>query len=387
MNTVKCFKYRLYPTQAHEHAFVQFAGCRRFVWNWALARKQETYKTTGKSVNYNTLAAELVALKRQEKTAFLKECHSQVLQQALMDLEAAYKAFFEKRARFPRFKSRKTTPRAFRIPQHVSVVDGHVSIPKIGLVKGVVHRPLEGVVKSATVKQDATGAWYVTFVCHIEQPELSARTAHTPVGIDLGLSSFVTLDTGEKVDAPCFYRRAERKLKRLQRRVSRCAKGSTSRKRTRLALARQHQKVRNQRNDFLHKLSTKLVREHDTICIEDLNVKGLARTKLAKSFNDAALGTFLRMLEYKAMWSYRQVVQVSRWFPSTKTCNACRYLHEIALSEREWTCPDCGRFHDRDVNAARNIKQEGLRLLAVGSTESQNAAGARVRLGIPSNVL
>lgn len=387
MSNVKCFKYRLYPTQAQEHTLVQFAGCRRFVWNWALARKQETYTATGKSVTYNTLAAELVTLKRESSTAFLKDCHSQVLQQVLMDLEAAYKSFFEKRSRLPRFKSRKTTPHTFRIPQHVTVVGGRVSIPKIGLVNARIHRPLEGVVKSATVKQDATGAWYVTFVCHIEQANITNRTTDTPVGIDVGLTSFVTLDSGEKIDAPRFYRRAERKLKRLQRKVSRCAKGSAGRKKARIALARQYQKVSNQRNDFLHKHSTKLIQDHDTICIEDLSVKGLVRTKLAKSFQDAALGTFLRMLEYKAAWGYRQVIRVSRWFPSTKMCHACGCLHHLTLSDRHWVCTDCGASHDRDVNAARNIKQEGLRILAVGSTESQNAAGAYVRLGVPSNVL
>ena len=367
-------------------AFVQFAGCRRFVWNWALARRQDVYKTTGKIIRYHALAAELVALKRDEKTAFLKDCHSQILQQVLMDLEGAFKNFFEKRAGFPRFKSRKTTLRAFRIPQHVTIVDGKVSIPKIGLVKAVIHRPLEGVVKAATIKQDATGAWYVTFVCHREQPVISARTVLKPVGINVGLTSFITLDSGEKVDAPRLYRRSERKLKRLQRKLSRCTKGSTGRGRARRALARQHQQVKNQRNDFLHKLSTNLVQEYDTICIENLSIKGLARTKRAKSFHDAALGTFVRMLDYKAERQYRQVVRVSRWFPSTRMCHACGCLHDLTLSQRHWTCTNCGASHDRDVNAARNIKHEGLHLLAAGSAESQNAAGADVRRGTPRNL-
>ncbi len=369
MNTIKCFKYRLNPTAPQEQAFRQFAGCRRFVWNWALARKQAVYQATGKRIGYQALAGELVDLKRQPETVFLKECHSQVLQQVLMDLEGAFKSFFEKRSRFPRFKSKKQTAHAFRIPQNVMLVDGRVSIPKIGLVKASIHRPLEGTVKSATIKQDATGAWHVTFVCHIEQPDRTARTAFNPAGIDVGLTAFVTLDDGTKVAAPRLYRRSERKLKRLQRQVSRCAKGSTSRNRARVALARQHQKVSNQRNDFLHKLSIKLVREFDTICIEDLNIKGLAKTKLAKSFNDAALGTFLRMLDYKAAWWYRQVIRVSRWFPSTKMCNTCGGLHTLTLADRQWVC-GCGASHDRAVNAARNIRDEGVRLLTVGSTVS-----------------
>lgn len=386
MMTVKCFKYRLMPTAAHELVFRQFAGCRRFVWNWALARKQETHKATGKSLNYNALAGELVDLKRQPATAFLKECHSQVLQQVLMDLESAFKNFFEKRAKFPRFKSKKRTPHAFRIPQNVTIVDGKVSIPKIGLVNAKIHRPLEGTVKSATVKQEASGEWYVTFVSHIEQPDIEARTANNPVGIDVGLESFVTLDSGEKVVPPKFYRKAERKLKRLQRRVSRCAKTSHNRSKARKELARQHQRVRNQRNDFLHKLSISLIRQFDTLCIEDLNIKGLARTKLAKSFSDAALGSFVRMLDHKAVWHYRQVVRVSRWFPSSKTCFACGCIQQLELSDRQWTCSACGTWHDRDVNAARNILAEGLRLLAAGSAESLNATREQVRLPIGSTV-
>lgn len=312
MVIVKCFKYRLLPTGVQEAAFRQFAGCRRFVWNWALARKQETYKATGKSLNYNMLASELVELKRQPDTAFLKECHSQVLQQGLMDLESAFKNFFERRAKFPRFKSKKRTPHTFRIPQNIRIVDGKVSIPKIGLVNAKVHRPLEGTVKSATVKQEASGEWYVMFVSHIEQPDVAVHSVNNSVGIDVGLESFVTLDNGKKVTSPKFYRKAERKLKRLQRRVSRCAKTSRNRSKARKQLARQHQRVRHQRNDFLHKLSICLIRQFDTLCIEDLNVKGLARTKLAKSFNDAALGAFIRMLDYKAVWWYRRVVRVNR---------------------------------------------------------------------------
>ncbi len=386
MQTVKCFKYRLLPTTTQELAFRQFSGCRRFVWNWALARKQETYKATGKSLNYNALAGELVELKRQPDTAFLKECHSQVLQQVLMDVESAFKNFFERRTNFPRFKSKKRTPHAFRIPQNVSIVDGKVSIPKIGLVNAKIHRPLEGTVKSATVKQAASGEWYVTFVSHIEQPDIAARSANHPVGIDVGLESFVTLDNGEKVAPPKFYRRAERKLKRLQQRVSRCAKTSRNRSKARKQLARQHQRVRNQRNDFLHKLSIDLIRQFDTLCIEDLNMKGLVRTKLAKSFSDAALGSFVRMLEYKAVWWYRQVVRVSRWFPSSKTCFTCGCIQHLELSDRQWMCSACGTRHDRDVNAARNIVAEGVRLLAAGSAESRNATGGQVRLPTGSTV-
>lgn len=203
-SSLKCFKYRLIPTSAQEVTLCQFTGCRRWVWNWALAQKQETYKATGKRLTYNALASELVDLKRQQETSFLKECHSQILQHVLMDLESAFKNFFERRAKFPRYKSKKRTHHAFRMLQNVTIVDGKVSIPKIGLVNAKVHRPLEGTVKSATVKQEASGEWYVTFVSHVEQPDIAARTANRPVGIDVGLKSFVTLDCGEKVSPPKF---------------------------------------------------------------------------------------------------------------------------------------------------------------------------------------
>jgi putative transposase len=384
MQATKCFKYRIEPTQEQEQRFLSFAGCRRYVWNWALSRKQEVYKTTGKSIGYNALAAELVSLKRQPDTVFLKECHSQVLQQVLMDLETAFKNFFEKRARFPKFKSRKRTSPAFRIPQNVSVVDGKVSVPKLGLVKARIHRPLEGTVKSATIKQEADGHWYVVFVAHIEIAELEPTT-HSPVGIDVGLESFLTTDDGDKVKPPKFYRKAERKLKRLGRQFSRCQKQSRRRTKAKQRLARYHRRISNQRADFLHKLSHSFATRHDTICIEDLNLKGLVKTKLAKSFSDAALGSFVRMLDYKAIWHNSQIVRVGRFYPSSKTCHDCKNVQSLELSDRNWICLSCGVIHDRDTNAAKNILSEGLRILVAGMAKSQNASGGNVRLATASS--
>jgi putative transposase len=401
MDAMKCYKFRLKPTAEQEALFVQFAGCRRFVWNWALARKTAVYKETGKGINYNALAGELVALKKQPETAFLKESHSQVLQQTLMDLDKAFGAFFDKRARFPRFKSRKRSPHAFRFPQNVTIDGNSISVPKVGRVKAIIHRPTEGVLKSATIKQEA-GAWYVVFVSHVTLPDVPVSCAN-PVGIDVGLESFVTLSDGEKVGyplkvgAPKFYRKAERKIARLSRQVSRCEKQSKRWQKARARLARFHATVANRRNDWLHKLSARLVSEHDTICIEDLNIKGLVKTKLAKSFHDAALSTFLRQLEYKAQWNCGQVVKVGRFFPSSKTCHECGARVKLSLSDREWLCGACGVLHDRDINAAVNILKEGLCIsrlapsclhdaatppklysLAGGTLDSLNALGAGV---------
>jgi putative transposase len=380
MEITKCYRYRLNPTKEQEALFVQFAGCRRFVWNWALARKTAFYKETGKGIGYNALAAELVALKKLPETSFLKESHSQVLQQTLMDLDKAFGAFFEKRARFPRFKSRKRSPHAFRFPQNVTIDGNTISVPKVGKVKAIIHRQPEGVLKSATIKQEA-GKWYVVFVAHVELSDVKNSegvsvpvSCANPVGIDVGLESFVTLSNGEKVAPPKFYRKAERKLAKLQRQLSRCEKQSKRRQKAKAKVAHFHATVANRRNDWLHKLSARLVKEHDTICIEDLNIKGLVKTKLAKSFHDAALSTFLRQLEYKAQWHYGQVLKVGRFFPSSKTCHECGARVQLTLSDREWLCGACGVLHDRDINAAVNILNEGLCLSRLAPSCLHDAA-------------
>jgi putative transposase len=377
MQIVKCFRYRLSPTTEQEQQFLQFSGCRRHVWNWALHRKKAHYLEHKQNLTYNVLAGELVLLKKERE--FLKECHSQILQQSLMDLDSAFKAFFEKRAKYPKPKKKHVCPNAFRIPQNVFVVGGRVSIPKIGKVKAVIHRPLEGLVKSATVKQDSDGNWYITFVCHAELAD-KVPTFDNPVGIDVGLESFITLDNGEKVEPPKFFRKGQKKLKKLQQAVSRCPKGSQNRKKAKAKVARQHCKTRNKRNDFLHKLSKSLMERYDTFCIEDLNLKGLVKTKLAKSLSDASLGKFLRMLEYKAQWEGKTVIKVGRFFASSKTCHTCGHKQSLELSDRKWVCDGCGTFHDRDINASQNILSEGLRLVASGIGDTQNAFGGDVRL-------
>jgi putative transposase len=383
MKLQRCYRFRLDPTPEQEQAFRQWAGCRRFVWNWALERKRAVYQESGDSIGYNQLAAELVKLKQQPPTAFLKECDSQALQQTLRDLDRAFINFFQKRARYPKRKRRKRTPHAFRIPQRVTVDGDRVRVPKIGRVKGRLHREMEGTIKSATIKQAAGGYWFVTFVTHFEK-EAGEPTADRPAGIDVGLESFATFDDGRKVAWPRFYRQQELKLKRLHRRLSRCRKGSRNRAKARRRLAGGSAKVRNQRHDWLHKRSREIVGDHDTVCIEDLNLKGLVKTKLAKSFSDAAHGNFARMLEYKGLWHDCQIVKVGRFFASTKACHECGQRQSLSLGERRWVCDRCGAEHDRDVNAARNILREGLQILAAGHAESLNACREAVRLATAS---
>ena len=296
------YRYRLNPTAEQEAQFRQFAGARRFVWNWALGRKREHFQQTGKTLSYNDLAAELTRLKQQPDTAWLRDMDSQSLQQALRDLDSAYQHFFrrvrkgEKKKGFPKFKSRKTDTPRFRIPQRVTVDGSFVSVPKIGMVRVVLHRPLEGTTKGATFKQEACGHWYISLVVEQQIAPKEDRPVVSHIGIDVGLKSLAVLSTGEIIDNPRWYRTQSRKLRRAQKALSRKVKGSRNRGKARTQVARLHQKTRNQRNDFLHKLSTDLIRHSDLVSIEDLNVRGLAKTKLAKSVLDAGWGMFRAML-------------------------------------------------------------------------------------------
>ena len=381
------YRYRLNPTVAQEILLNQFAGARRFVWNWALDRKKTHYQQTGGTLGFAALSEELTRLKQQPETAWLREMDSQSLQQALRDLDSAYQHFFrrvkrgEKHKGFPRFKSRKTDTPRFRIPQRVELHAESVAVPKIGMIRAVIHRPLEGVTKGATFKREPDGHWYVCIVAEQQIAPRTDRPVHTHVGVDVGLKSLAVYSTGETIPNPRWYRTQSRKLRRAQQALSRKVKGSHNRGKARVVVARLHQKIRNQRSDFLHKLSTDLVRHFDLVSIEDMSVRGLAKTKLAKSVLDAGWGMFRAMLEYKADRNDSHVVAIGRFFASSKMCGACGWIHELSLSMREWDClnPACGVHHDRDLNAARNIDYEGKRLfdlrVAAGHAETQNACG------------
>ncbi|NTV63349.1 MAG: IS200/IS605 family element transposase accessory protein TnpB [Oscillochloris sp.] len=379
------YRYRLTPTVAQANLLNQFAGARRWVWNWALDRKMAHYRQTGETLGFAALSEELTCLKQQPQTSWLREMDSQSLQQALRDLDSAYQQFFrrvrrgEKRKGFPRFKSRKTDTPRFRIPQRVVLHAEAVSVPKIGLIRAVVHRPLSGVTKGATFKREPDGHWYVCFVSEQQVASRTERPVQTHVGVDVGLKSLAVCSTGETTPNPRWYRTQTRKLRRAQQALSRKLRGSRNRGKARVVVARLHQKIRNQRNDFLHKLSTDLVRHYDLVSIEDLSIRGLAKTKLAKSVLDAGWGMFRAMLEYKADRNDSHVVAVGRFFASSKMCSACGLVNaDLALSDRVWTCP-CGVQHGRDLNAARNIDHEGMRLfelrVAAGDAETQNACG------------
>lgn len=380
----KVFRFRMEPDAAQREAMARMAGARRFVWNWALDQRKRHYAATGKGLPAAELSRRLTQLKRQPEFAWLQESDSQALQQVLADLQRAFVNCFEKRARFPRFKSRKRDKARFRIPQRVAVINGRVLIPKIGLVRIRQSQAIDGATKGATFKRDACNNWDVSLVTEFSMPDTAPSPAapEKVVGVDLGLKDLIVLSDGRRVQAPKFYQRAQRKLRRAQRAVSRRKLRSKNRAKAQQRSTRVQAKTANRRNDFIHKLTSDLVRKYDGICIEDLSVKGLAKTKLAKSILDAGLGEFRRQLEYKAIWNHRHLAVIDRWYPSSKTCHACGAVNDdLTLADRSWVC-GCGLVHDRDLNAALNIRSEGLHLipLAAGHAERINARGPDVRL-------
>ena len=383
----KVYRFRMRPTAEQGHALNRMAGARRFIWNWAWRRWKEHYAATGKSIPLAQLSDELTALKQQPETAWLREVDSQALQQALADLHRAFTNFFEKRARYPKFKSRKRDRARFRIPQRVKVKDGNVSAPKIGDIRIFQSQDVTEKTKSATFKRAADGTWYVSLVVEFEMPDIPIPTPDPAktIGIDVGLIDFATFSdpTAKPVPAPKSFRQGQRKLRRAQRTVSRRQKGSKRKAKAAIKAAIVHRKFADQRRDFQHKLSTKIVGQYAAVFVETLSLKGLARTKLAKSFHDAAFGEFSRRLKSKCLWNCKHFTAIDRFFPSSKMCNVCGAINDrLTLSDREWDC-DCGTHHKRDLLAACNIKDEGLRRLAAGQADSLNAQGDSVRPGTP----
>jgi putative transposase len=387
----KVYRFRMEPTADQSHALNRMAGARRFVWNWALGRWKDHYESKRKSIGLAQLSSELTALKQKPETAWLKEADAQALQQVLKDLHRAFVNFFGKRARYPRFKRKKRDKSRFRTPQAAKIRDGKVFVPKIGWIRIRQSQPVEGATKSATFRRDACGHWHVALVAEFEMPDVALPMPDPAkvVGVDLGLIDFATLwDGSDPIAAPKFFRKAQKKLRRAQRVFSRRKKGSKRKAKARVKVSRIHQATANKRSDFLHKLTTDLVNRFDAVGIEDLSLTGLARTKLAKSFTDAAMGEFRRQLTYKCLWNNKHLVVVDRFFPSSRLCNVCGALNDrLTLSDREWDC-DCGSRHQRDFLAACNIRDEGIRILAEGYSESLNAQGETVRpntLGLVSS--
>ncbi len=367
---LRAYKFRLYPNAEQRAAIVSTMGACRFVYNWSLELCKNAHEVGEKRPSAFDLNKRLTVMKQEN--LWLYDHPNQSLQFAIRHMDAAYQNFFRSFAKkqgvgFPRFKSRKNPVQSYQLIRNyrVDFDANRVKLPKIvAPIRAVIDRRFAGTTKTATVSLTPTGKFFLSVLVDdgAETPEPQGFTSATTIGIDLGITDLVTLSTGEKVGNPKHIRSAEARLAVLQRRLSRKQKGSANRKKAVLRVAKAHEKVANQRAHFLHNLSLRLVRENQAIAVEDLNVKGMmANHSLAKSIGDASWAELVRQLEYKARWAGKTVLKIGRFEPSSKTCSACGHvIDKLPLSARSWDCPGCGAHHDRDVNAAINIKQIAL---------------------------
>ena len=367
MKKQKAYKFRLYPNFEQKILFEKTFGCSRFIWNQMLADKIAHYENTGESLN-NTPA------QYKEEFPWLREVDSLALCNVQLNLNQAYKSFFQSGFGFPHFKSKKAAQSYKTNNQKGAMIllDGKIKLPKAGWVKLIVHRQVRGLIKSATISKTVTGKYFISILC--EEEIFPSPKTNSNLGIDLGLENFAILSTGEKVGNPRFLNSLSKKLVREQKILSRRAllakrkgrKLSDCRnyQKQKLKVARIHETISNQRRDFLNKLSTELIKNHDVICIEDLASKNLMKNHhLARAIGDVSWYEFVRQLNYKADWYGKKIVQINRWFPSSQICSHCGASSgKKPLSIRDWTCESCGTHHDRDINASLNILKEGLRL-------------------------
>jgi len=354
MKINKAFKFRIYPNSQQKQFLAQSFGCARFVYNHFLRQRIDYYAENAKGLNYFNNSAALTLLKKEPEFEWLQDVNSQSLQQTLRNLDVAYNNFFNKRAEFPKFK-KKSNKQSFSVPQHFAIHDNFLDIPKCKGIKIKLHRDIEGTMKSITISRTPSGKYFASVLCELDIPEPTFSGGE--IGIDYGVKAFITTSEGEVIESPNYLRKSEKKLKKLSRSFCKKQPNAKNRYKAQKLLARQHEKVSNQRQDFLHKLSKQLTCNNQAIYIESLAIRNMIQNHcLAKSISDSGWNTFVNMLKYKGNWYGCHIVEIDRWFPSSKRCHVCGYINDnLTLKDRSWLCPECNANHDRDINAAINI--------------------------------
>ena len=380
MKMNKAYKFRLYPNKSQQQVLQSHFGAVRFIYNYFLEKKIKVYKETKKTIAWNQLANELPQMKKQEEYSWLKDVNSQALQQAVINLDKSYLNFFRSGFGFPKFKSKHKSKKSFCFPivgnnLKIDYKQNRISIPKFiklkdkdNRIKCKFSREVEGTVKSATISQDRDGRYYISILCEVDMqiPQKKPVLRETSRGIDFGVKTFLTFDDGTKIENPKFLKQSQEKIARHQQNLAKLEKGTIRYKSKQEQITKLHAKVARQRKDFLNKLTHQLCNDSqvDTICIEDLSIKDMQSENMHsvnRAIGDLAWNMFTNMLAYKAEWYGKNIIKIGRFESSSKTCYECGYVkHDLQLSDREWTCPSCGHMHDRDVNAAKNIKDFAL---------------------------